>query len=44
MLPRKTLFVVGAGAGAELDMPLGDALSAEIVRKTDIRFDEFGTK
>lgn len=44
ILPRKTLFIVGAGAGVELDLPLGDALSAEIARKTDIRFDDFGSK
>jgi hypothetical protein len=44
MLPRKTLFIVGAGAGAELDMPLGDALSAEIAQKADIRFDDFGAE
>ncbi len=39
MLPRKTLFVIGAGAGADIGMPLGDALSAEIARKTDIQFE-----
>ena len=37
MLPRKTFFV--AGAGTEIDMPLGDALSAKIANKTDNRFE-----
>jgi hypothetical protein len=30
MVRRKTLFVVGAGAGFEIDMPLGDRLSRTI--------------
>jgi hypothetical protein len=40
MLPRKTVFIIGAGAGFDLNMPLGDALSIEIGNKTDINFDQ----
>jgi hypothetical protein len=35
----KTLFVVGAGAGFDIDMPLGSKLSDIIAKKLDIKFD-----
>jgi hypothetical protein len=38
MIRRKTLFVIGAGAGAEIGMPLGDKLSGTISDKLNIRF------
>jgi hypothetical protein len=41
MFHRQTLFVVGAGASAEVDMPVGTELAASIAKKMDIRF-EFG--
>jgi hypothetical protein len=36
---RKTLFVVGAGASREVNLPDGNALCGIIRRKLDIRFD-----
>jgi hypothetical protein len=39
MFKRNTLFVVGAGASAELDLPLGGALAKRISQKLDIRFE-----
>lgn len=38
MFKSRTLFVVGAGASAELDLPVGSALMPVIARKLDIRF------
>src|SRR5258708_30954140 len=43
MFHRRTLFVLGAGASAEAEMPIGSKLGATIGKKMDIRF-EFGTK
>jgi hypothetical protein len=41
MFKRQTLFILGAGASAEVGMPLGTELAATISKKMDIRF-EFG--
>ena len=39
-----TVFVIGAGAGKELDMPVGSALSAEIATKLNINYKTFGAE
>src|SRR5579872_3061022 len=39
MLDRSTVFVIGAGAGAGLNMPLGDGLSEVIARNVNISFE-----
>jgi hypothetical protein len=39
MLKAPTVFVLGAGAGFDVGMPLGDTLSDQIAAKLDIRFD-----
>jgi hypothetical protein len=39
MFKKKTVFIVGAGASAEFDLPLGNALAKRISAKMDIRFD-----
>src|SRR5258708_34475917 len=39
MFKNKTVFIVGAGASAELDLPLGSALANGISAKMDIRFE-----
>ena len=39
MFKRRTLFVLGAGASAEVDLPLGTALAERIRKKMDIRFE-----
>jgi hypothetical protein len=33
-----TVFVIGAGAGSDIDMPVGNALSELIANKLNIRF------
>ena len=38
MIKRPTVFVIGAGAGVDLGMPVGEKLSAIIAQKLDIRF------
>jgi hypothetical protein len=43
MFNRQTLFVLGAGSSAEVDLPVGKRLAENIGRKMDIRF-EFGNK
>lgn len=40
MFRRPTLFVIGAGAGFDLNMPLGGPLSAKIADSLQFRFDE----
>ena len=40
MFKRPTLFVVGA----DIDMPVGSALSGRIAKKLDIKFENFGQK
>jgi hypothetical protein len=39
MLPSKTVFVVGAGASAEVGLPVGSGLKQTIAEKLDIRFE-----
>lgn len=39
MFKKKTVFIVGAGASAELDLPVGNALAKRISAKMDIRFE-----
>jgi hypothetical protein len=43
MFNRHTLFIVGAGASAELGLPVGKTLAHQIGKMMDIRF-EFGHK
>lgn len=43
MFKRRTLFIVGAGASAEVDFPVGRQLAQQIGTKMDIRF-EWGDK
>jgi hypothetical protein len=43
MFRTQTLFIIGAGASAELGLPVGRALAQTIAAKMDIRF-EFGLK
>lgn len=38
MFESKTLFVVGAGASAEIDLPVGSALLETIAKKLKIEF------
>jgi hypothetical protein len=38
MLSRRTVLIVGAGAGVDLNMPLGEALARRVADKLDIRF------
>lgn len=40
MLHRPTLFVIGAGAGKDVGMPLGDELSNDIADKLNVRIDD----
>ena len=42
MFDRKTVFIIGAGAGVEVDMPVGSQLSHTIADKTYIRHKDFG--
>lgn len=42
MFKSKTLFIVGAGASAEVDLPLADRLKTSIASKVDIRFEDDG--
>lgn len=42
MEAKRTVFVVGAGASAEANLPTGDRLKDEIAAVLDIRFDTFG--
>jgi hypothetical protein len=39
MFKKKTVFIVGAGASAEFDLPVGNALAKRISAKMDIRFE-----
>ena len=39
MFKKKTVFIVGAGASAEFDLPVGNALAKTISTKMDIRFE-----
>jgi hypothetical protein len=42
MLKRNTVFVVGAGASKEFNLPVGAELAIKISEKLDIVFDRFG--
>jgi hypothetical protein len=42
MLEHFTVFVIGAGAGDGLNMPLGDQLSAAIAEAVNFYFEEGG--
>jgi hypothetical protein len=42
MLRRRTLFIIGAGTGVGIDMPVGDELSATIAQYTHIARTEEG--
>lgn len=44
MLDQRTLFVVGAGAGQEINMPVGSDLTNAIAAKTNIKYEDFGVK
>jgi hypothetical protein len=44
MLDQKTLFVIGAGAGQEINMPVGSDLTNTIAAKANIKYEDFGTK
>jgi hypothetical protein len=39
MLGRKTLFIIGAGAGFDIEMPMGDKLALLIAEYLNIRFE-----
>ena len=39
MFPRKTLFILGAGASTEIGLPLGGGLASVIASKMDVRFE-----
>jgi hypothetical protein len=43
MIRHKTLFVIGAGAGFDVDMPLGSKLSEVIAEKLNIKFPDYNT-
>jgi hypothetical protein len=42
MFSVPTVFIIGAGAGKEVGMPIGSELSVEIARKLDIKHKDFG--
>jgi hypothetical protein len=44
MIRHKTLFVIGAGAGFDVDMPLGSKLSEVIAEKLNIKFSDYNTQ
>ena len=41
MFNRRTLFIVGAGAGYDIGMPIGTKLAEIVAKKVDIELDEF---
>ncbi|KGT77321.1 hypothetical protein MA20_22270 [Bradyrhizobium japonicum] len=43
MFNRKTLFIIGAGAGADIGMPVGAKLALDIHNRTKIAISHFGT-
>lgn len=43
-LKEKTVFVLGAGASKELDLPTGDELKSTIAKEIDIRFNNGGSQ
>lgn len=44
MFSTPTVLVIGAGAGFDVGMPVGEQLSSEIADKLNIRFDEWGNQ
>jgi hypothetical protein len=44
MIRNKTVFVIGAGAGIDVDMPLGSKLSEVIAEKLNIIFSDYNTQ
>ncbi|CAG4883868.1 conserved protein of unknown function [Georgfuchsia toluolica] len=44
MIKSKTVFIVGAGASAEVKLPVGEQLKKIISDKLNIKFDDFGSK
>ncbi|UZE46992.1 hypothetical protein ONR75_18480 [Rhodopseudomonas sp. P2A-2r] len=44
MLKRNTVFVVGAGASKEFDLPVGSELALSISDKLNVKFDDWGQK
>ncbi|WGR70202.1 MULTISPECIES: hypothetical protein [unclassified Bradyrhizobium] len=44
MFDKKTVFIIGAGAGVEINMPVGTQLSHTIADKTYIRHKDFGAE
>ncbi|WP_050382293.1 hypothetical protein [Bradyrhizobium pachyrhizi] len=43
MFNRKTLFIIGAGAGVDLNLPVGTNLALDIQRRTKVSLSRFGT-
>ncbi|MET4720768.1 hypothetical protein ABIF63_004874 [Bradyrhizobium japonicum] len=44
MFDKKTVFIIGAGAGVEIDMPVGGQLSHTIANKTYIRHKDYSAE
>ncbi len=44
MFETKTTFIVGAGAGVDIQMPLGTELKDTIARQLNLRTDDFGRR
>lgn len=44
MLGRETLFIIGAGAGHDIEMPMGEKLASTIAANLNIVFEDFGQK
>jgi hypothetical protein len=42
MFNRKTLFIVGAGAGADVNLPVGRGLALDIAKRTKVNVTHFG--
>jgi hypothetical protein len=42
MFNRKTLFIIGAGAGADVNMPVGRGLALDIAKRTKVNIEHFG--
>jgi hypothetical protein len=43
MFHRKTLFIIGAGAGADINLPVGSKLAVDIHHRTKVTVSQFGT-
>lgn len=42
MFKQKTVFVIGAGASAEIKFPVGEGLRSQIVQLVDVEYDSIG--